>query len=312
MAGMPASDKRFFYSLLPAALISSIILILLFIVLLYYSAPALKEYGLDLFTTSSWSPSEESAGESRYGLLVPILGTLASAVIAVVLALPFAIATVIFTEEIIPKSMDRLREAFSTLIDVMTGLPTIVYGLWGLAVLAPFLRDNLYNPLYAVLGSVPLFSCRPVTGTTILTAGILLSMMIMPFIYSVVRHSYRRVPSTYKEAALALGTTKYEYSKIILGMVKPSILAGVLIGFGRAAGETVAVALVVGNTFNMPSCLLSSSYTISALIANQFGNAPLYPYMINVLVVGGLILLLVGIISNILGIMYLNRVRYTA
>ncbi|MCE4617505.1 MAG: phosphate ABC transporter permease subunit PstC [Desulfurococcales archaeon] len=309
---MAKSDKRFFYSLVPAALVSSLILVLLFIVLIYYSAPAFKEYGFRIFTTKTWSPSEESARTSEYGLFIPLLGTLVSAIIAVVLALPFAISTVIFTEEVIPKGMNKVRETFSTLIDVMTGLPTIVYGLWGLAILAPFLRDNLYNPLYAVLGSIPLFSCRPVTGTTILTAGILLSMMIMPFMYSVIRHSYKRIPAIYKEAALALGTTKYEYSKIMMGMVKPSILAGILIGFGRAAGETVAVALVVGNTFNMPSCLLSSSYTISALIANQFGNAALYPYMINVLVVGGLILLLIGIVSNILGIMYLNRVRYTA
>jgi len=145
-----------------------------------------------------------------------------------------------------------------------------------------------------------------------LTAGILLSIMIMPFIYAIVRESYRQIPKTYKEAALALGTTRYEYARIMYGMLKPSIIAGTLIGFGRAAGETVAVALVIGNTFNAPTCLLSPSYTVSSLIANQFANARLYPYMVNVLLLGGLILLVIGLASNLIGVMYLRRVRYIA
>lgn len=301
-------DRSFKALVTPAALISSAILLILFAVLLYYSLPALRTYGLSLITSSTWKPVEGAPGE--YGLLIPLAGTLASALIAVGIALPLALASVVFTEELIPQSMARAREAFVTMIDVMTGLPTIVYGLWGAAVLAPLLGGTLYQWLYEALSFIPLFSCRPATGSTILTAGIILAIMITPFIYAVVRESYRQIPRTYKEAALALGTTRYEYTRIMMGMAKPAILAGALIGFGRAAGETVAVALVVGNTFNMPTCLLTPSYTISSLIANQFANAQLYPYMLNALVAGGLILLLLGIASNILGIMYLRRARY--
>lgn len=307
---MPAGDRRLFYSLAPAAVISMGILVVMTVLFIYYSIPAVRVYGTKLITTSTWSPSEY--GEPSYGLLIPILGTLISSIIAVVIALPLALSAVFFTEEVLPRSMDSVRSAFASLIEAMTGIPTIVYGLWGLMVLSPFLRDNVYQPLYRYLGFIPLFSCEPVTGSTILTAGILLSIMITPFIYAVVRQSYNQVPRTYKEAILALGATRYEYARILFGMIKPAILAGALIGFGRAAGETVAVALVVGNTFNPPTCILSPSYTVSALIANQFANAPLYPYMVNVLVLGGLILLVLGIISNILGVMYLARVRYVA
>ncbi|MEB3861770.1 MAG: phosphate ABC transporter permease subunit PstC [Desulfurococcales archaeon] len=304
------SEARFKLLVAPPAIVSSAILVLLFIVLLYYSLPAIREYGLGLLASPTWKPVEGAPGE--YGLLIPLAGTLVSAVIAVLLAMPLALASVVFTEEILPRGLHRWREAFVSMIDVMTGLPTIVYGLWGAAVLAPLLGDTLYKWLHSSLSFIPLFSCQPTTGNTILTAGVLLAIMITPFIYAVVRESYRQIPRTYKEAALSLGTTRYEYVRIMMGMAKPAILAGALIGFGRAAGETVAVALVVGNTFNMPSCLLAPSYTVSSLIANQFANAQLYPLMLNVLVSGGLILLLIGIASNILGIMYLRRVRYVA
>ncbi len=312
--GLPGSsgDARFYYSLIPAAIVSVVVLVLLLSILVYYSIPAVEYYGSTLFTSTKWRPVEGDPSASSYGLLVPLAGTLVTAVIAVVLATPLSVSAVFFSEELIPARFRGVRDVFASLVDLMAGIPTIVYGLWGVAILAPFLKDNLYEALYEALGFIPLFSCKPVTGSTVLTAGILLSIMIMPFMYAVMREAYRQIPSTYREAALALGTTKYEYSKIMFGMLRPALLAGLLIGFGRAAGETVAVALVIGNTFNMPSCLLAPSYTISSLIANQFANASLYPYMTNVLLLGGLILLLIGLASNILGLMYLRRVRYVA
>ncbi|MEB3787484.1 MAG: phosphate ABC transporter permease subunit PstC [Desulfurococcales archaeon] len=308
-SSMPASDRRFYQALLPASLVSIIVLLALFTVLLYYSLPAIKMYGLELFTSSEWRPVEGSPGESRYGLLIPIAGTIITALIAVVLATPPALAAVYLTEEMLRGSW-RLREAFVSLIDIMAGMPTIVYGIWGLAVLAPFLKDTLYQGLYEALGFIPLFSCEPLTGSTVLTAGILLAIMIMPFMYSIIRESYRQIPRTYKEAALAIGATRYEYARIMAGMIRPALLAALLIGYGRAAGETVAVALVIGTTFNPPTCLLSPSYTVSSLIADQFANASLYPYMTNVLLLGGLVLLAIGLVSNLLGVMYLRRVRY--
>ncbi|BAN89505.1 phosphate ABC transporter permease subunit PstC [Aeropyrum camini] len=310
MASILSRDRPFFTLLFIASSISASILVILFIVLAYYSIPAFQQYGFGVYIRSAWKSLETGPGD--YGLLVPIAGTLVSASLAVAIGLPASLSAVIFAEEIIPPSMHRVREAFNTIVDVMTGLPTIVYGLWGVTFLAPTLKDTLLEWLYTYLSFIPLFSCKPLTGTTILTASLLLSLMIVPFIYAVVRESYRQIPRTYREAALSLGTTKYEYTRIMLGMVKPAILAGVLIGFGRAAGETVAVALVVGNTFNMPTCLLAPSYTVSSLIANQFANASLYPYMTNVLVAGGLFLLALGIVTNILGLSYLRRVRFHA
>ena len=301
---------RLYYSLAPAALVSVLVLVVLLGILIYYSIPAIEEYGLGILRSSKWRPIEGDPKASIYGLLVPLAGTIVTALLAVMIAAPLAVSSLFFSEELIPGRLRGVKEAFTSLVDLMTGIPTIVYGLWGVTVLAPFLRDTLYNTLYSTLSFIPLFSCKPVTGSTVLTAGILLAFMIIPFIYSITREAYRQIPATYKEAALSLGATKYEYFKIMFGMLKPALLAGILIGFGRAAGETVAVALVIGNTFNMPTCLLAPSYTISSLIANQFANASLYPYMTNVLLLGGLILLVIGLVSNLLGLMYLRRVRY--
>ncbi len=302
---MRESDKLFYYGLAAAATVSIALVALVVLVLSWQSLPALQYYGLGLFS-DKWGPSEEGPEASSYGLLVPLMGTLVTGALAVLMALPLSVSAALLVEEFLPQ---RLRGPFSLLVDVMAALPTIVYGLWGLRVLAPLLRDYVYKPLHAVLGWTPFFSCQPVTGSGVLTASILLAVMITPYMFAVVREAYHSIPSTYREAVLALGATRFEASRLLLSMIKPVLVAAALLGFGRAAGETVAVALVIGSAFNPPVCLFAPSYTVSALIANQFGEATFYPYMLNALYFGGLVLLALGLASNALGLYYLGRVK---
>jgi phosphate transport system permease protein len=193
----------------------------------------------------------------------------------------------------------------------MAGLPTIVYGIWGLTVLAPLLK-GAYEGLHAILGWTPIFACEPAGGLSIATAGILLAVMVTPYMFAIVKETYRLIPMKYREAAWALGATRLEYTAIMVSMIKPAIVAAALLGFGRAASETVAVALVVGNSVAMPTCVIGPGITVSALIANQFPEANLYPLMQSALYTGGLVLLALGLASNALGLYLLSRVRRIA
>jgi len=307
--GQPREDRLFYYSLLPFAGATVAVVLLLAAVLGYYSLPALREYGASVIVGSEWRPSEESPREASYGLLVPLLGTLATAAIAVATAVPVALAMVVATEEVLPP---RLRGLLGGVVDVMAAIPTIVYGLWGLEVLAPLLRRHVYPHLNSALGFLPPFSCRAYTGASYLTAGLLLGVIVVPYIYAIVREAYRSIPSKYRLAAYALGATRYEAVRILSGMVRPAVAAAVLLAFGRAAGETVAVALVVGSAFNPPTCLLAPGYTIASLIANQFGESFYYPLMANALYLGGLLLLAIGIIANVAGLRLLAGARSRA
>lgn len=181
--------------------------------------------------------------------------------------------------------------------------------MWGAFILAPLLRDYVMVPLNNYLWFIPIFSCKPTTPSTMFTAGVVLAIMVTPFITSVIREAYESIPLSYREAALGIGATKYEYVKIMLSMIKPAILAAVLLGFGRAAGETVAVSMTMGNSFSLSTCLFEPGYTISSLIANQFGNAGFYHYMTYALFGAGLILLIIGLTLNSIGLYVLMRWR---
>lgn len=307
MPGIPREDRLYYYSLVPFAYIILGALALLLAAIIWKSAPALEEYGISLFVTNKWKPLEDRPGE--YGLLAAIYGTLASTVIAVALALPLSLSLVVAVEELVP---GRIREALVFMSDVAAGLPTVVFGLWGIDVLVPFLRDHVMSPLHERLGFIPLFSCRPLSGASLLAAGILLAFMITPFMFALVREAYRMIPAHLREAAVSVSAAWYQYVKLMLGMIKPAIVAALLLGFGRAAGETVAVSLVVGNSFSLTACLFAPAYTISALIANQFGNAAYYPLMPEVLFAGGLLLLLIGLALNWVGVSMMDRVRSLA
>lgn len=279
-------------------------LVVLIAVIALKSAPALENYGLELYIKNAWRPSELMPGD--YGLLAAIYGTVVSASIALMISTILSLSLVIATEEVLPKST---REFVASLTDVAAGFPSVLFGLWGVDVLAPALKKYLMEPLHGKLGIMPIFSCRPLSGASLLTAGVLLGFMITPFMFALLREVYKMVPSSYKEAALVVSSAWHQYVKLRIGMIRPAVIAAALLGFGRAAGETVAVSLVIGNSFNLSPCLLAPSYTVSALIANQFGNAAFYPLMTEVLFAGSLFLLCVGLTLNGAGVYLMGKVR---
>lgn len=304
MARPPKEDRLYYYTLMPSAYIILGTIILLLAVITWKSIPAIKEYGPSLYITNKWKPVETGPGD--YGLLAAIYGTLISTIIAVGISFPLSLSLVIAVEELSPASF---KEAVVFLSDVAAGIPTVIFGLWGIDVMVPFLRDHIMTPLHEWLGFIPLFSCRPLSGASIMAAGVLLAFMITPYMFALIREAYGMIPIHLKEAALSVSAAWYQYVRIMIGLIKPAALAALLLGFGRAAGETVAVSLVVGNSFSFSSCLFTPAYTVSALIANQFGNSAYYPLMPEVLFAGGLVLLIVGLAMNWVGVSMMDKVR---
>lgn len=296
---------RFKLLLLPACGTAFGILVLMVFVFAMNSAEILAKQGIETFTSNVWKASEIPE-EEFYGILAAIYGTIYTSVLAVVIVLPTSIALAVFTVDFVPQ---KLREAFVIPVDIMAGLPTVLYGLWGVFVLAPIV-GNIALVFYEKLSFIPLFSYYNFTGFSYLTASILLAIMVTPFATAMIREAYRAIPATYREAVYSLGLTKYEATKVLLGYIKPAILAGTLLAFGRAVGETVAVSLVVGNTFNIHPSFFAPGYTISSLIANQFGNAFVYRYMPSALFSAGLVLFFIGLIINVAGILLMRRWRY--
>lgn len=296
---------KFKLLLFPACATVFGIIFLMLVVFTLNSAEIVARQGISTFTSNIWKASEVPE-EEFYGILAAIYGTIYTSTLAVIFALPLSIAIAIFTIDFVP---NRFREALVIPIDIMAGLPTVLYGLWGLFVLVP-LVEEIAQIFYENLSFIPLFSYRNLTGFSYLTASLLLAIMITPFATAMIREAYRAIPVNYREAVYSLGLTRYEATKVLLGYIKPAILTGTLLAFGRAVGETVAVSLVVGNTFNIHPSLFAPGYTISSLIANQFGNAFVYRYMPSALFVAGLVLFLIGLAVNVLGIVLLRRWKY--
>lgn len=303
---LPRYDKGFFLSLLPFASIVFVIFMALAYVVVSVSYPSISRFGIGLFTQNLWRPSEVSAELASYGLLAPLYGTLVTSLIASAIALPLSLSTVYLIEEL---AHLRVRELFSTLIDLMAGLPTILYGLWGVEVMIPFLRDEIMIPLHSHLPWIPLFSCEPLSGASLLSAGVILAIMVIPFMHSLIQDAYRSIPAIYREAILSLGANRYEYFRMMISLIRPAVIASLLLGLGRASSETVAVTLVIGNSFNVSPCLFSPGYTIASLIANQFSESNFYPYMQSALYAGGLVLLIIGIIFSVLGLLMMRKAR---
>ncbi len=294
---------RFKISLLPFSALVFGIFALMLLVYFTNSAEIFSREGIKIYTTNIWLASEEPEKEF-YGVLAAIYGSVFTSVIAILIALPISIAYSIFVVDFAPK---KIKEWLTIATDIMAGLPTIIYGIWGVFVLVPFLKTYVMEPLYNNLSFIPLFSYPPVSGYSYLSAGVLLGIMVTPFATAVIREAYKMVPFTYREAIFALGATKYEATKVIIGYIKPAIIAGMILAFGRAIGETVAVSLVIGNTFNISPSLFAPGYTISSLIANQFGNAFIYEYMVSALFAAGLSLFFIGLAINLLAFYFLRR-----
>ena len=237
--------------------------------MLWGGREALASQGLGFFFSSEWNPVE-----NRYGALVPIYGTIVTAVIAMVIAVPVSFGIAFFLTEVAPRWM---RGPVGTAIELLAGVPSIIYGMWGLFVLVPVMTEYVTPWLNDHLGTLPgvgvLFRGPPL-GIGMLTAGFVLAIMVIPFISSVMREVFLTVPTRLKESAYALGSTKWEVSwDIVLPYTRSAVIGGIFLGLGRALGETMAVAFVVGNSVRLSPSLLEPGTTIAALIANDFGEA---------------------------------------
>lgn len=264
----------------------------------YQSIPSFDRFGADLLSSTVWRPADNPELE-RYGLLAPVVGSLYVSVLATLIALPLSVALTFTITEILHK---RVQEFLRSIVEIMGGLPTVVYGLWGSTVLAPYLRDFVMQPLYDYLGFIPIFSCRPVSGYSILTASLVLAIASTPYVTALLIEGYNMIPAKYKEGIISLGATKYETFKLLYGLLKPYMIASLLLSFSRALGETTIVALTVGNAMKLTLCLFDPTHTIPSLIATQFESARLYTYAMPTLFAGGFLLLLIGLGASYVGI----------
>ena len=237
--------------------------------MLWGGRDVLASQGLSFFTSTEWNPVE-----NRYGALVPIFGTVVTALIAMLIAVPVSFGIAFFLTEVAPR---WLRGPVGTAIELLAGIPSIIYGMWGLFVLVPVMTEYVTPWLNENLGTWPVIGPvfqGPPLGIGMLTAGIVLAIMVIPFISSVMREVFLTVPTRLKESAYALGSTKWEVSwDIVLPYTRSAVIGGVFLGLGRALGETMAVAFVIGNSTRFTASLLEPGTTIAALIANDFGEA---------------------------------------
>ncbi|WP_280150478.1 phosphate ABC transporter permease PstC [Piscinibacter sp. XHJ-5] len=234
------------------------------------AAPAIKEYGLSFLWRSEWDPVKD-----RYGGLVMIFGTVATSLIALVIAVPVSFGIALFLTELSPK---WLRRPLGVAIELLAAVPSIVYGMWGLLVFSPVLSQFVQQPLQKLIGNTPvlkeLVSGAPV-GIGILSAGIILAIMIIPFIAAVMRDVFEVTPALLKESAYGLGSTTWEVVfKVVLPYTKTGVIGGIMLGLGRALGETMAVTFVIGNFNQMSSLsLFEAANSITSALANEFAEA---------------------------------------
>ncbi|MFD2365741.1 phosphate ABC transporter permease subunit PstC [Pseudoduganella sp. GCM10020061] len=250
---------------------ASVLFVLLGIIvsLIQGSLPAFKEFGAAFVSTAEWDPVDD-----KYGALIPIAGTLITSVIALVIAFPISFGIALFLTEICPV---WLRRPMGTAVELLAGVPSIIYGMWGLFVFAPMFGDHVQPFLKETVGHLPfigpLFS-GPTMGLGVLTAGIILAVMIIPFIASVMRDVFEVVPAVLKESAYGLGCTRWEVvRKVVLPYTKTGVVGGVMLGLGRALGETMAVTFVIGNAHELPKSLFDAGNSISSTLANEFAEA---------------------------------------
>ena len=239
------------------------------IVLMIGAAPALRAFGFGFLVRESWNPVTE-----QFGALAPIYGTLVTSLIAMLIAVPLALGIAMFLSEICP---GWLRRPIGIAVELLAGIPSIIYGIWGLFVLAPFMQAVVQPALIDAFGNVPLLSrlfAGPPYGIGVLTAAFILAIMVLPFITSVSRDVFQTVPPMLKEAAYGLGATTWEvFRHVIAPYARSGVIGAIMLGLGRALGETMAVTFVIGNAHTVTASLLSPGTTISATIANEFTEA---------------------------------------
>jgi phosphate transport system permease protein len=255
------------------------------------SGITLHRFGWRFLVSSDWDPVNE-----QFGALPFIFGTLVSSLIALLIAVPISIATAVYLTELAPR---WLRQPLVMFIELLAAVPSVILGLWGIFVMVPWLRGHLFPWLQKTLGFLPLFQ-GPVYGVSMLAGGIIVAIMIVPIITSVSREILRSVPGLQREAAYALGATRWEVTRIaVLSYAKKGLFGAVILGLGRALGETMAVTMVIGNRPEIAKSLFAPGYTLASVVANEFTEATTDTYL-SALFEIGLVLLGVTLLVNAL------------
>ena len=262
-------DRFFFFLTLFSAVLVVLLLLGVMVSLLIGAWPALANFGPAFVWTERWSPVKEI-----FGALAPIYGTIITSLIAMIIGIPVSFGIAVFLTELCPPV---LRRPIGIAIELLAGIPSIIYGLWGFFFLAPFLQQTVQPFLIGTLGKLPiigiLFGGAPY-GIGLLTAGIILAIMVLPFITSITRDVFLTVPTLLRESAYGMGMTTWEVvTSIIIPYSRVGLVGGIMLGLGRALGETMAVTFVIGNSHNISPSLLAPATTISATIANEFTEA---------------------------------------
>lgn len=289
MAQTGAFGDKVFRTLLTAAATSILLIVAAIFVMMLRSAwPTITGFGAEFLFGTEWKPAQ-----GVFGALPFIYGTLVSSLLALIMAVPVSLGIAIFLVEQAPKSIAR---PIGFMVELLAAIPSVVYGLWGIFILAPIIREYIGPPLQEHLGFLPIFGGR-LTGIGMLTAAIILALMITPIITAVVRDVLEAVPTAQREAAFALGATKWETTMIVLGNAASGIAGAIVLGLGRAIGETMAVTMVIGNSPQISASLFEPANTIASLLAANFAEATDNIYLSSLIEIG-LVLFLVTFAVN--------------
>lgn len=298
-----ALSDAFFHRLTQAAALA-VLLILggVIVSLIDGSLPAFQKFGFGFFVSQVWNPVT-----NKFGALAPIYGTVVTSAIAMLIAVPVGLGIAIFLTEICPPA---LRRPIGIAIELLAGIPSIIYGIWGLFVFAPFLQQYVQPGLIALFGNVPVLSslfAGPPYGIGMLTAGLILAIMVLPFVTSISRDVFDTVPPMLKESAYGIGCTTWEVVRnVVIPFTRIGVVGGVMLGLGRALGETMAVTFVIGNAHRISPSLLAPGTTISASIANEFTEAVGDLYTSSLIALGLILFMITFVVLAIARIMLMR------
>lgn len=299
------ADGAFRAAAVAAALLVLVLLGLVAVSMLWGGLPALRTFGLRFLYGTEWDPVAK-----RFAALVPIYGTLVTAAIAMLIAVPVSFGIAVFLTEVAPLWM---RGPVGAAIELLAGVPSIIYGMWGLFVFVPFMADHVDPWIDATLGALPgigpVFSGPPM-GIGMLTAGIILAIMVIPFISAVMRDVFALVPAPLRESAFALGATRWEVvRRVVLPYTRSAVVGGIFLGLGRALGETMAVTFVLGNSHDFSISLLAPGNSIAAAIANEFTEADSEIYRSSLMALGFLLFVVTFIVLAAARLLLLRLAR---
>jgi phosphate transport system permease protein len=304
--GSPAGDSIFQGLAVAAALLVMGTLAALLIVLFENSSQSFGAFGLQFLWSTTWTPAGNPLHPEAYSAGPFIFGTLVTSALAIVLGVPVSIGVAVFLTELSPP---WLSEPLSGLVELLAAVPSVIYGLWGFFVLVPIMRTDVEPGLQQLLGpNFPLFSGTPL-GLDKLTAGVILAVMIIPTVTAVSREAFRAVPTSQREAALSLGATRWETTRIgVISPARSGIFGAMTLGLGRAIGETMAVTMTIGNTNVISGSLVAPGQTIASLIATNFGESAPGTLFQSTLLELGLVLLMISLTVNVVARLLLSRV----